>query len=283
MLKVLELEDGAEAAGDASAVLEAGGLVVLRNRPFSLREEERVFLDPAILGKSKNVSFDPATGMLGGIAPDVIGQEALAAMLRRFSEHAAAVVAALAPGYAAGLEMRRTSFRPGPVDQRVLSPRKDDRRLHVDAFPANPVQGRRILRVFANVNPAGEARRWEVGEDDFAALATRFAPRLRRARPARLQQMLGVTRGLRTPYDQTMLDLHDLAKLDDSYQAEAPRRPIRFPPGAVWVVFTDAVAHAALSGQHALEQTFLLPVEAMAEPERSPLRTLERITGRRLI
>ena len=37
-----------------------------------------------------------------------------------------------------------------------------------------------------------------------------------------------------------------------------------------------------MSGQYQLEQTFLLPVDAMNQPERSPLRVLERIKGRRL-
>ena len=80
-----------------------------------------------------------------------------------------------------------------------------------------------------------------------------------------------------------MLALHDLAKLDDDYQRTAPRREAAYPSGASWVVFTDAALHAAMGGQHALEQTFLLPVEAMADPDASPLRTLERLTGGRLV
>jgi len=42
------------------------------------------------------------------------------------------------------------------------------------------------------------------------------------------------------------------------------------------------VSHAAMSGQYQLEQTFLLPIGAMREPQRSPLRVLERLKGRRL-
>jgi hypothetical protein len=37
-----------------------------------------------------------------------------------------------------------------------------------------------------------------------------------------------------------------------------------------------------MSGQFAFEQTFYLPVNAMKDPERSPLRVLERLTGRTL-
>ncbi len=80
-----------------------------------------------------------------------------------------------------------------------------------------------------------------------------------------------------------MLALHDLAKLDDDYQRTAPRREASFASGGAWTVFTDAALHAAMAGQHALEQTFLLPVDAMAEPGCSPLRTLERLAGRPLV
>jgi len=56
---------------------------------------------------------------------------------------------------------------------------------------------------------------------------------------------------------------------------------VDFPAGSTWIAFTDQVSHAATAGQYQLEQTFLLPVDAMADPERSPLRVLERIMGRR--
>ena len=43
-----------------------------------------------------------------------------------------------------------------------------------------------------------------------------------------------------------------------------------------------AVSHAAMAGQYQLEQTFLVPVSAMLDERRAPLRVLERIKGRRL-
>ena len=49
------------------------------------------------------------------------------------------------------------------------------------------------------------------------------------------------------------------------------------------MAFTDQVSHAAMAGQYQLEQTFLLPVEAMSDPERSPLcERLERLHWRRV-
>ncbi|HEX9449292.1 MAG TPA: Kdo hydroxylase family protein, partial [Dongiaceae bacterium] len=86
----------------------------------------------------------------------------------------------------------------------------------------------------------------------------------------------------RTPYDQMMLQLHDCLKLSADYQSGAARTVFGFPPDTSWIVFTDQVLHAAIAGRHMLEQTFHLPVAAQRFPERSPLRVLERLAGRRL-
>jgi len=95
-------------------------------------------------------------------------------------------------------------------------------------------------------------------------------------------QALGITRGRRTDYDQMMLQIHDRMKADDRYQASAASTQLKFPAGSTWIVQTDAVSHAALSGQFMFEQTFLLAVEGMRDPSRSPLRILEGLAGRRL-
>ena len=71
-------------------------------------------------------------------------------------------------------------------------------------------------------------------------------------------------------------------KEDESFQKGAPQTAMDFPAGSTWLAFTDQVSHAATAGQYQLEQTFLLPVDAMREPERSPLRILESLKGRRL-
>jgi hypothetical protein len=71
-------------------------------------------------------------------------------------------------------------------------------------------------------------------------------------------------------------------KADVAYQSDAPRTAFDYPAGSTWMAFTDQVSHAAMAGQHQLEQTFLLPIDAMSDPERSPLRVLERLKGRRL-
>jgi hypothetical protein len=125
---------------------------------------------------------------------------------------------------------------------------------------------------------------WRVGEA-FEDHARRFIAAARRPLPGEAWALnrLGVTKARRTPYDFMMLALHDASKLDVDYQASAPRREVAFGPGATWVVYTDSVVHAAIRGRYALEQTFYLPLAAMAAPEASPVRILERLTGRALV
>jgi hypothetical protein len=269
----------------ALAALESGKIVLLPHLRFELTADEQRFLDPRLSdGKHKNLSFDPRTGAIGGASLAHGDRDALAALLRRFGTAAQALLVGLFPDYAEDLEMRRTSLRPVSIDRRQVPYRKDDTRLHVDAFPSQPVQGRRILRVFSNVNAAGAARVWRVG-GPFADYAARF---LRRQwlypvpGAAAALALLGVTKGRRTTYDWLMLSLHDRAKADTAYQQEGAVAELKFPPGSSWIVYTDLVPHAAIAGQHALEQTFYLPVTAMRDPDLSPLRILEGLTRRTL-
>ena len=188
------------------------------------------------------------------------------------------------PNYA-DVERARTSFRPVEVEGRVYSRIKDDRLMHVDAFPSRPMgNGRRILRFFANVAPrGGSVRQWKVGED-FEDFAAKFAPRVKPHFPGLswAYDKLGVTHGRRSAYDEMMLSLHDAGKLDARYQKNSPHAFFDFPPGTSWMVYTDQVLHAALKGEFALEQTFHFDVAEMAEPDTAPIRVLERITGRTL-
>src|SRR4051812_39861945 len=164
--QVQRLDPGTRAA----AVLEAGHVLWQPAGFFAVHEDERALFTPAVLASGKNVSFDPATGRVGGSSLSGVLSERLRAMLARFSDEAQAFVQRTSPEYGTQLTRGRTSFRPVEIAGRTSSWRKDDTRLHVDAFPATPVHGRRILRVFANVNPAGKPRSWR-GGGSFGAVA----------------------------------------------------------------------------------------------------------------
>lgn len=263
--------------------LEAGRVLMAR-LPFHLAPDETFLLSPAVMGSErKNISFDAATGRIGNTSLSGGEAERLQTMLRRFADMAETLLRDLLPGYASALQRARTSFRPAEIAGREYSPRHDDRLLHVDAFPSRPMRGQRILRLFSNVSVDGAPRAWRVGEP-FPEFARQFLPRTGSAMPgsAWLLQRLGITKGRRSEYDRIMLRLHDTGKLDAAYQSGAPRADLSFAAGTTWLCFTDQVLHAALTGHCALEQTFHLPVTAMAHPERSPLRVLEQLAGRAL-
>ncbi|MDR3414807.1 MAG: Kdo hydroxylase family protein [Nevskia sp.] len=265
-----------------AAALEAGKVLYLPRLGFGLQPQERRFLDPRWSDrKAKNISFDPATAHIKGAHGNASDLEELRRLLERFHHSAVGLIEHLLPRYTARLRRARASFRPMPVAGRAGSWRKDDSRLHVDAFPSRPNQGERILRVFANVNPRGEARVWRVGEP-FTDMARRFLPGMPRPwfGSAPVLHALRITKTRRSEYDHTMLQLHDRMKADLRYQEQAPQELVPFPPGCVWICFSDQTSHAAMSGQYLFEQTLHLPVEGLYDPASAPLRVLESLTGR---
>lgn len=269
----------------ATKSLENGQLIYFPHLAFHLFPAEMPLLSTRFSTKKrKNISYNRQTDKLHGTQKTTPQEhEALRGLLVRYAEHARQLVENLLPHYQPSLIWGRTSYRPVQITKRPTSYRKDDKRLHVDAFPASPNQGKRILRVFCNINPQGEDRIWRIGEP-FEEVANQFLPRIKKPLPGSgaFLKLLGVTKGLRTLYDHYMLQIHDTMKADDLYQKAAQQTEMRFPPGSTWIVQTDQVSHAAMSGQYLLEQTFYLPVDAMQDPRLSPLRVLERKLEKKL-
>jgi len=268
----------------AAEALEHGRVLILPELAFPLDADERRFLSPRwSTGSAKNISYDPRAARVGGARAAAADEHALQALMARYARATHRLLASLVPAYQPHLEQARTSFRPVQVDGRPSSWRKDDRRLHTDAYPSRPTRGARILRVFSNVNPEGEPRVWRVGEP-FEALARTFLPALHFPLPGMSLALaaLRITKGRRATYDHLMLQLHDRVKRDSRYQEHAPQTVVTFSAGSTWIVFTDQVLHAVTSGQHALEQTFHLPAWAQRWPETAPISVLERLTGRAL-
>ena len=267
------------------AGVERGKVLYFPNLRFAIEGGEQALLDPALADPNrKNISLEPNGGALHGVAGDAVTQSAVRALIARYQANARTLVDGLFPEYNGRLRVAPTSLRLHQVETRQTSWRKDDSRLHVDAFPSRPNYGERILRVFTNVNPYGEPRVWRVGEP-FEEMARRFLPKIKRQTPgsAWLLNALQITKSPRSAYDHLMLNLHDGMKADLDYQKACPQETMPFPPGSTWICFSDQTSHAAMSGQYMLEQTFFLPVRAMVQPECAPLGILERLEGRALV
>jgi hypothetical protein len=271
---------------NAINALEEGNILFLPKLDFPLLKNELQFLtseyaDP----NSKNISLQCNTQRLWGVRHLSNDQHLqLKRMLTRYCQAAHDLIRNLFPHYSRQLITGRTSYRPQQAANRKSSYRKDDQRLHVDAFPSAPNQGKRILRVFTNINPHGEARVWRIGEP-FPLVAEQFIQHIKKPLPglSTALRMLRITKSYRTAYDHYMLRLHDMMKANMEYQKNAQQQEVHFPANSSWVVMTDEVSHAAMSGQYLMEQTFYLPVQAMGDENKSPLHVLQKLLGRKLI
>ena len=56
---------------------------------------------------------------------------------------------------------------------------------------------------------------------------------------------------------------------------------IRFPPYSAWMVFTDSVSHASLSGQFAFVTTIIVRREQMKHQEFAPFNVLSGLQNQR--
>lgn len=269
----------------ATMSLENGKVLFFPALPFLLSEEENVLLNPEKVDpKRKNISYDIKNDHLGGSLFGENEERLAKAMIKRFAVSSRKLIDQLIPHYKETLIQARTSFRPVEIHGRKQTVLKDDTRLHVDAFPSTPTKGSRILRFFSNINHEGKSRVWRTGEP-FDAVVDKYAKKVSKPFPgfASLLKMLKITKGYRTPYDHYMLHMHNKMKEDNHYQSTVAYDEIYFPPGSSWMVYTDQVSHAALSGQHVLEQTFYMPVLGLKNESTAPLRVLEKHFKRPLI
>ncbi len=258
--------------------LELGGILFFPDSPVEVSADDRGFLlelDASDSTFHKNIAYRPGEGRLTGFSSsDPAKTDRLRAVLARYSDGAREFLSRLFPGYASA-ERDYASYRPIEEAGRPLALRSRNDLLHVDSFPTRPTRGGRILRVFANLNPR-EPRRWITGRERFEALARRYA------RPSGILGRTGWRQLLlrRPRYDDFMLRFHHFLKENEPYQAECRKVETSFPPGSGWMVFTDTVAHAVLSGRFALEQTFIVPRDCLCVPEKSPVAVLEELSGR---
>jgi 3-deoxy-D-manno-octulosonic acid hydroxylase-like protein len=263
--------------------LERGKVLFFRHVPFDFPAADRGFLLSQKQTGSrfhKNISYRPARDLLKGIDDNSPDRERMNAIMRSFSRSVTQFVGRFLAPYAARLKLDFASFRPLEEQGRDLPLHKRNDLLHVDAFPTRPTHGDRILRVFANINPS-VGRVWNVGEPFHD-----FLPKLMQVKkigpPASLGRSLSRLAGKiglpvpdRSPYDEFMLYLHDWLKENSDFQQKSPKQELVFPPGSAWMVYTDGVPHAAMSGQYALEQTFIVPREALVTPQVAPCQVLE--------
>ena len=278
--------------------LENGDILFFKEIPFPFAQEHIQFLLQQKQGASrgrKNIAYKPQIDQITNHdSKDLVAASKLKEALSSYSKQVTSFLSILLSPYAKYWRHDYASFRPFQEKGRKLRIRARNDLLHCDAFPTRPLHGARILRFFTNINPT-ESRKW-ITSKGFHELAQEFAEQVGIPRSAgydlksrlekKMKQMLrniGFRMPLRSPYDQFMLKMHHFLKENSTFQANCPKDHWDFPPNSCWAVFTDQVSHAALAGQYALEQTFIIPQHTLLRPEKSPIAILEQLSGHNLI
>jgi hypothetical protein len=289
--------DAAERAESYCRLLEGGGILFFKETPFDFPTPDREWLlsqKQSGFKGHKNISYRPGEDVLRGDAADDPEQRLrLHEIMRNYSRQVVRFAQKFLSPYADQWKLDFASFRSIEEDGRDLPLHKRNDLMHVDAFPTRPTHGGRILRIFTNINPR-RPRVWEV-TDGFSPVAEAFAKDAGLMKfadgPAKVAakvfapilKTIGIKGADRSPYDRFMLHFHDYLKENSDYQTKWPKTRIEFPPNSTWMVYTDTVPHAVLSGQFALEQTFIIPVKAMVAPQVAPLAILENLSGKSLL
>jgi hypothetical protein len=273
--------------------LERGNILFFPRTPFELSENERNVLRATGLSTSshhKNIAYRPASEKVTGFDKAMVQDpDELRRVMRAYSQRVLGFLHKLLPRYMENCRIDFASFRPQEEEGRDLPTKKRNDLLHVDAFPTRPTGGDMILRVFTNVNPT-KPRVW-MTSDPFEPLARRYAmdaglPKVA-SQPdgsvfSRFLRSAGFPVIQRSAYDRFMLGFHDYLKFNAEYQRTCAKYRFEFPPDSTWMVFTDVVPHAVLSGQFALEQTVIVRRDSLAGKQHAPIAILEQICERPL-
>ena len=279
------------------AQLEAGDILFFPETPITIPNDDLAFLigHQQVGGTyHKNIAYRPSEDRITGFdAQDTSSSERLRGIMRRYSSDVITFLRSFLGPYQGRWKVDYASYRPEEEQSRDLALRKRNDLLHTDAFPTRPTNGDRILRFFNNINPH-QTRNW-ITTETFDALVEKMrsgklnggavpVPPTMEANPIkRLLTGMGMAKIApslkRSPYDQFMMRFHNYLKENTAFQQNCPKQHWEFPPGSSWMVYTDMVSHAVLSGQFALEQTLIVSRQAMVVLEKSPYRILERLVG----
>ncbi len=274
--------------------LEAGNVLFFPATPFELPENSKDFLRNLNFAGGavhKNIAYRTASDRITGIEAGSPQTARLQAIMRHYSSSVMAFAKELLPEYAENWKLDYASFRPLEEQGRDLPLNKRNDLIHTDAFPSRPTNGALILRVFTNIHPS-KSRNWVV-TDPFPVIAEKYARTARleqiaatgklRSQSARLLKRFGLPVVSRSAYDRFMLNFHEYLKRNADFQANCAKYKFAFPPGSTWLTFTDVLPHSVHSGQHALEQTFIIERRSMANPDKAPVAVLERLCGKPLL
>lgn len=285
--------------GGMSDALEQGRIVYFPVCPIPLpAESELEFLREELPRhlKRKNVSYHPEADRVIGIDGDRDLVERVRRILVERSRQVEEFLAKAIPSLAENWTVGTSSLRPLQEQGRGLKAHASNELIHLDAGAYGATNGDHIFRFFVNLNPE-EDRVWAT-KGAFPELFERYgkaagvAPDnpppgyltkrpLDHVRTAMINGLCSLGLPVKvldsSPYDRAMRRFHNFMKDSPEFQRDPEgHQEFRFKPFSAWMVFTDVVSHACLSGQHAFVNTFLIRLQSCRLPELAPINILRR-------
>jgi hypothetical protein len=282
---------------DISDALENGKIVCFPECPVELPSAEDLEFLRQEMPKhlsSKNISYHPEADKIIGIkgARELV-ERAQRILKEQNARHQAFLKKAI-PSLAKDWKVGTASFRPLQERGRDLPAHASNELVHVDAGAYGATHGDGIIRFFINVNPV-EDRVWmskgafpelyrrhgaQAGvqpENGGHAMEEGALDRLRTAFSNACSALVPSAKFLdSSPYDRTMRRFHNYMKDTPAFQSTPEgHQEFHFKPFWAWMVFTDRVSHACLSGQHAFADTFVIPLESCRLPAMAPINILK--------
>jgi hypothetical protein len=252
-------------ARETCALLEQGGILYFPKTPFTIAPADWTFLlrqEQTHSSHHKNISYKPAQHKISGAHSE--DTPTLYRIMADYCHQTSQFIDTFLIPYAGNWSLDYGSFRPLEEKNRSMRLRARNDLLHVDSFPTRATDGKRILRVFTNISPDIQ-RVWQTSET-FEQLLDRFKNQMKAPQKSLLSR--------RPAYDRWMMQFHNHLKENRRFQEKGLKNRWEFPPGSSWLVYTDFVSHSVLSGQYALEQTFLIDQHHQVLPEKAPINLL---------
>jgi len=284
---------------DISDALENGKIVCFPECPIDLPSAEDLDFLRQEMPKhlsSKNISYHPEAEKIIGIRGTREVVERAQRILKDNNVRVQAFLKKAIPALAKDWMVGTASFRPLQEKGRDLPAHASNELVHVDAGAYGATHGDGIIRFFVNVNPSedrvwvtkgafpdlyrrygGEARIVPANGEDGRAMDEGVLDRLRTSLSKGASALVPSAKFIdSSPYDRAMRRFHNYMKDTPAFQSTSEgHQEFRFKPFQAWMVFTDRVSHACLSGQHAFADTFVIRLGSCRLPEMAPINILK--------
>ncbi len=284
---------------DLSDALERGEIVYFPQSPVPLPSDSDLAFCrdqlPRLL-QLKNISYHLEAGHMSGLdTDDQAVRQRVNKILVTMSKDITDFLSRTAPRLTKDWTAGTCSFRPIQEQGRNLKPHASNELVHIDAGAYGATNGDRILRFFININPH-EDRIWAT-KGTFPELYQRYGAQAK-IRPEHVTEnylrkrpldhlRTGLVNGLvsagfkmakvldSSPYDRVMRQFHNFMKDTRSFQEDSlGHEELHFPPYSAWMVFTDMVSHASVSGQFCFVLTGIVRLNNCRLPEFAPYNIL---------